>query len=158
MATPSASFAVPLTEFAAALLAERELTPRARLIAEQIAPMFPGSAVVLYIIEDQDAPAWTPKATNGEIALHESQVELGHATLGRLVEGRAPLVLAGKELPREEYAHLNVRRTVMSLAYWPILLDDLLIGALEIVSYERAVTKTALEALSELSGVAAMAL
>ena len=158
MATPSASFAVPLAEFAAALLAERELTPRARLIAEQIAPMFPGSAVVLYVIEDQDAPAWTPKATNGEIALHESRIEFDHGTLSRLAEVRQPLIVLGKDVPREEYSHLNVRRTVASLGYWPILLDDRLIGAVEIVSYERAVTKAALESLSELSGVAAMAL
>ena len=158
MATPSASFAVPLTEFAAALLAERELTPRARLIAEQIAPMFPGSAVVLYVIEDQDARAWMPKATSGEIALHESRIDFDHGTLNRLAEVRQPLILPGKDVPREEYAHLNVRRTVASLGYWPIILDDLLIGAVEIVSYERAVTKTALESLSELSGVAAMAL
>ena len=158
MATPSASFAVPIAEFAAALLAERELAPRARLIAEQIAPMFPGSAVVLYIIEEQDAPAWTSKATNGEIELQEPQIEFGHGTLGRLAESREAFILAGKELPREDYAHLNVRRTVASLGYWPIVLDELLLGAVEIISYERPITKTALESLSELGGVAAMAL
>src|ERR1051326_6230401 len=117
MARPSASFAVPLAEFAAALLAEVELTPRARLIAEQIAPMFPGSAVVLYVIENQDAPAWTPKATNGEIALHESRIEFDHVTLSRLADVRLPLIVLGKDVPREENSHLNVRRTVASLGY-----------------------------------------
>lgn len=158
MATPSASFAVPITEFAAALLAERELAPRARLLAEQIASVFPGSAVALYIIEDRDAPAWTPKAKAGDIEFQERLIELAHGTLGRLAEAPEPLIFAGKELPREEYAHLNVRRTVTSLAYWPVVDDDLLIGAVEIISYEKPITKAALEPLSELSGVAAMAL
>ena len=52
MATQRPGFAVPLTEFAAALLAERELGPRAHLTAQQVAEIFPGMGVVVYALEE----------------------------------------------------------------------------------------------------------
>ena len=58
MATQSPGFTTSSAEFAAALLAERELVPRARLIAEQVSLLLPNSAVVIYAIEDQESPAW----------------------------------------------------------------------------------------------------
>ena len=75
MATQRPGFAVPLAEFAAGLLSEREVTPRARLTAHQVVEMLPGAAVVVYVVEDQAAPAWTAKAAEGEIQVSESTVE-----------------------------------------------------------------------------------
>ncbi len=156
MAIPSASFAVPLAEFAAALLAERELMPRARAIVEQVAPLFPGAAVVLYVIEDQDSPAWLPKAANGDIELHGSLIDIGAGTLGALAEKKAPLIFHSAGLLRENYSHLNVRRTLASLAYVPIAVEELLIGALEVISYDQPLTESMLEPLSEVLDVVAI--
>ena len=59
------------------------------------------------------------------------------ATLARLAQTREPLLFAGTALAREHYAHLDVRRTIASLAYVPILLDEVLIGAIEAISFDR---------------------
>ena len=62
MGTRGPLFANPVAEFAAALLARPEAGPRAQVVAAQIVNLLPGSAVVLYVIEDANRPAWTCKA------------------------------------------------------------------------------------------------
>jgi GAF domain-containing protein len=134
MATHRPSLAVPLADFAATLLSQRELAPRAQTTADQIAALLPGSAVVVYVVDDQSAPSWTARGIAGEVELAEKVVELESGTLGRLAERREPLLFSLADLRREDYAHLNIRRTVQSLAYLPILADDILVGAAEIIS------------------------
>ena len=62
MATQRSEFTISVAEFAAALLERSEVGPRAQVTAEQIAQLLPGTAVVVYIIEDIDNPSWTRKA------------------------------------------------------------------------------------------------
>ena len=69
MATQRIGFTVPLEEFYNALLAERELAPRSRLIANHVAALLPEVAVLIYAIEDQAEPLWNPKAVNGDIGV-----------------------------------------------------------------------------------------
>src|SRR4051794_10228052 len=71
MATQRPAFSIPLTEFAAALLAEREVLPRARITAQQVADIFSGMGVVVYTLEEgEDGKHWTPKS-NFEITLQD---------------------------------------------------------------------------------------
>ena len=67
MAAQRSAFAVPVAEFAAALLSRAEVGPRAQVTAERIADLLPGIAVVVYMIEDLENPAWTRKAIAGDI-------------------------------------------------------------------------------------------
>src|SRR3954463_8451457 len=122
MATQSPGFSVPLAEFAATMLAQREISPRARIIAEFVSGFIPEAAVAVYAIHDQDDPAWKPEALLGEIAMQDAVVEYGDGTPGALAEKREPVVYEAAELSRGDYAHLNVRRTIESLAYVPLLL------------------------------------
>src|SRR5437868_8120349 len=124
MATQSPGFSVPLAEFAATLLAQREVGPRARSIAEFVSGLIPEAAVVVYAIHDQDEPAWKPESLLGELAMQESIVEYGAGTLGALAENREPVLYVAGDLAREDYGHLNVRRTVQSLAYVPLFVED----------------------------------
>jgi len=101
MATQSPGFSVPLAEFAASLLAEREINPRGRLIAQFFASLVPDCAVIVYAIHDQDAPAWAPAAIQGEAALHDQVVEFTAGTLGQVAERREPLLYEAGELERE---------------------------------------------------------
>src|SRR5688572_1219901 len=156
MATHRPSFAVPLADFAATLLAQRELAPRAQATAEQVSALLPESAVVVYVVDDQAAPGWTARGIAGEIALEERHVEFNTGTLGRLAERREPLLFTPGEIKREDYAHLNVRRTIQSLAYLPILADDMLVGAVEIISYDQPLHESALHPLTELAEYAAI--
>jgi RND family efflux transporter MFP subunit len=157
MATRKSAFTVPVAEFAAALLARAEVGPRAQVTADQIAELLPGTAVVVYIIEDLDNPAWTAKALAGEVTVGAA-MEFGAGTLGTVAAKKALVVFEAPDLRREEYAHLDVRRTVTSLAYIPLLQEDVLFGAVELVCYEQPFPEAMLEVVHEVVQLAALAI
>src|SRR3954469_21506171 len=98
MATQRPAFGVPLAEFAAALLAEREVVPRARITAQQVADIFPGMGVVVYTLEEgQDGKHWTPKS-NFEISLQDPTVDYEAGTLGAMAARHESLVFAGQDI------------------------------------------------------------
>ena len=57
--------------FLSALLQEREVQPRAFLLAQQITEILPGSAAVVYLLEEdvKERPAGLSKAVAGDIHL-----------------------------------------------------------------------------------------
>lgn len=159
MATQHHGFEIPLVDFAATLLLQREVGQRAQLIAEQAAHLEPGCDVVVYVIEDQDDPAWSPKGLSGDIRVGSDKLEFRAGTLGMVAELSGPyLVLHASQLAREDYAHLDVRRTLASLAYVPLLADGTLAGAIELVSYDRTLSHSLLDRVSALAQLAAPAI
>jgi len=157
MAAQRSAFAVPVAEFAAALLSRAEVGPRAQITAEQVAELLPGIAVVVYLIEDLENPAWTPKAIAGDVEVGEvPRFEAG--TLGTVAENKTLMVYESGDLQREDYAHLDVRRTIAALAYVPLLADEVLFGAIELISYEQPFPAAMLEALQEVAELASPAL
>jgi RND family efflux transporter MFP subunit len=158
MATQQSRFEIPLFDFAASLLVQREAAQRAQLIAEQVAQLEPACDVVVYVIENQDDPGWTPKATLGEVTVGSDQIDLHIGTLGTLAEAAAPVVLHAAQLAREDYAHLDVRRTLTSLAYVPFLAEGVLVGAIELLSYDRVLSHSQLESVSAIAQLAAPAI
>jgi hypothetical protein len=151
-------FAVPVAPFAASLLAQQEVGPRAQVIADQIAQLLPGIAVVVYVIEDQQNPAWTPKATAGEITVGDV-TEFDSGTLGAVAANKTFMQFEGSDLQREEYAHLDIRRTVTGLAYVPLLLgDETLFGAIELVNYDQSFPEEMLETLGEIPELSTQAI
>ncbi len=157
MATRRPRFAVPVAPFAAALLTQQEVGPRAQVIADQIAQLLPGIAVVVYVIEDQQNPAWTPKATAGEITVGDV-TEFDSGTLGTVAANKTFMQFEGSDLQREEYGHLDIRRTVTALAYVPLVLDEILFGAIELVSCDQALPEGLLEMLGEIPELATQAI
>ena len=149
MATRRPRFAVPVAPFAASLLAQQEVGPRAQVIADQIGQLLPGIAVVVYVIEDQQNPAWTPRATAGEITVGDV-TEFDSGTLGAVAANKTFMQFEGGDLQREEYAHLDIRRTVTGLAYVPLLLDETLFGAIELVNCDQTIPEEMLETLGEI--------
>jgi hypothetical protein len=91
--------------------------------------------VQVYAIEDQNAPVWSLRAVRGEVS-PEREVVFDHGILGIMAGSRNSLVFDPAILTREDYAHLNVRRTMKSLALVPILLEEVVLGAIEIVSFD----------------------
>ncbi len=61
--------AVPVAEIAAALLAELEIGPRARIVAQSIVDALGDVAVAVFVVEGAEASLWTVKATAGDIAV-----------------------------------------------------------------------------------------
>jgi len=157
MATRRPASAVPLAELAATLLAQPEVTPRARVIADRVAELLPGTAAVVYVIQDQENPSWTAKATAGEITVGEV-LDFNAGTLGAVAESRTLQVFEGASLQREDLSHLDIRRTAVSLAYAPLLVDETLVGAIELVAYEQSFPDTVLQALNEITELASPAI
>jgi GAF domain-containing protein len=155
MATQRPALSTHEGDFAGQLLAEREVAPRAQVIAQQAAALLEGCAINVYLYNENEIPAWPVKGRVGEAAVEESYEA---ATLTRLAQTLEPLLFAGASLAREHYAHLDVRRTIASLAYVPILLDDVLLGAIEAISFDRVLDENDIETLDELTEFSALAL
>ena len=156
MATHRPAFSAPLTEYAASLLAERELAPRAKIAARQVRELLPGSSVHIYVIEDQEEPTWRLKAVEGEVT-PEIEAAYDHGVLGLLASSRNSLVFDPSILTREDFAHLNVRRTMKSLAVVPVAFEETLYGAIEIVCFDTALTVEDLGPVEDIARVSAIA-
>ncbi|HVP52579.1 MAG TPA: efflux RND transporter periplasmic adaptor subunit [Terriglobales bacterium] len=158
MASQVPGFATSFTELAMALLSSSEVVPRARLIAQQVAEMVPGSGVVVYTLEAGEEPFWTPRATAGDVAFQETAIPLDSGTLGTLNKKTEPVLFSGTRLRREQYSHLNVRRTIVSLAGLPMVAGERLAGAIEVLSFDKPIHESDLPPLMELARLAALGL
>ncbi len=140
------------------LLQEREVQPRAFLLAQQITEILPGAAAVVYLLEEHEGlTRWSPKAVAGDIHLDEDAIPIDSGTLGVLARQSQPLLLSGANLVREDYAHLHARRSLLSLAYVPMIVNQTLIGALEAATFDEAINPSDLSGLVELVEYAAPA-
>jgi RND family efflux transporter MFP subunit len=157
MTSLSSDLAIPVAEFAAALLCKQEVGPRAEITARQVTELLPGTAVVVYVIEDQGNPRWTARGSAGEIAVNEV-IEFHDGPLGATAKSKKLQVFEGANLKREDYAHLDIRRTVACLAYIPLLAKDTLVGAIELVNCEQALPRSALRRLDGIAELAASAI
>ncbi len=159
MATQGSVVAIDIAAFSAQLLDNREVSPRARIIVQAITDLLPGTAANVYLLATLDeGQVWAPQATAGEVAVHDSSIPAEHGTLGMIASKARPFVLAAEKLVREEYAHLNVRRTLNSLGYLPLTNHGQLSGAIEIVCFETELTNSTLLALQPMADVSASAL
>jgi RND family efflux transporter MFP subunit len=158
MATQAHDPSLLLAEFAATLLAEREVIPRARLISARITELVPGLAVALYVVEDQENPQWTLKAVAGDLRVPQDVVPFDQGTLGELGQKLTPFIRDHDAVTREDYAHLDVRRTIYSLAYIPLLHRGVLLGGLELISFESALDETLLAPVFEIVECASLAI
>jgi RND family efflux transporter MFP subunit len=119
------------------LLAEQEVGPRARAIAKFVAGVLPDSAVCVYTLAgDGTNYVWVPRAVNGDAAVNEQQVPGDSGVLGEILQNGRPVLRLGDDLRREDYAHVDTRKTLLSLACLPLNKNGSLIGALEILAFE----------------------
>jgi len=149
---------IDLTAFASELLATQELIPRARSVARAVAGSSPGCSVNVYTSGSlHGAEVWIPRAWSGEQTVRGAiGAEVG--TLAQLAASREPLLHAGSDLSREDYAHLDIRRTLRSLAYLPLTSGGELVGAVEVLSFELPLSAEELHELEDFSQIAATAL
>lgn len=156
MPSPDQDSILDISVLSTNLLAEQELGPRARALARFVANLLPQSAVSVYTLgSDGSNTYWIPKATIGEAAIHDQSILAGTGTLGSLLEESAPVLRTAAELKREDYPHIDTRRTLLSLCYIPLLHNDSLFGALEILSFEAELSGRTVDALLPLARIAA---
>src|ERR1700741_3464093 len=154
MPIQSSGLILPIAELSARLLEKHEVVPRARIIAQNVAEVFPGSAVNVYVVASvPNGEGWSLLASAGDVAVPAPTIPLESGTLGVLASELKPLRFEGNSLVREEYAHLHVRRTLQSLSYLPLLQADTLAGAIEILSFDEKISVSHLSALQPVAEV-----
>ncbi|HZC44271.1 MAG TPA: GAF domain-containing protein [Acidobacteriaceae bacterium] len=126
-----------ILELSSLLLAASDSVTRSGLIASAVVEIFAESACVVHRYRDQDEEAaWTATGVAGDVSVEQDALPSDYRLLVPLLSG-APQVLfyPSTELRREDFAHLHVTRSVESLAYLPLVEDEHLIGAIEVVSF-----------------------
>jgi len=150
---------VNLVDFAARLLGVQETAPRARLITQAVLDQFPDTTTTVYLLDrDEDGDFWSVAASVGEGVKPDATVSGDAGTLGTLLQEQVTVVFEGHTLVRENYAHLNVRRTVKSLACVPLLHGEVLVGALEILSFDAPLNLKHLDSLRPMTELSSAAL
>lgn len=150
---------IDIGDVAVRLLADQGLASRARSAARTVAQLLPGTAVCIYTLAmEAESPVWRPVASAGEVSMHAAAIPAEIGTLGELFSEKTALLFSGPDLPREQYAHVDVRRTVRTLAYLPLANGEELTGALEILSFDQDLSEAEISALEPLAHVTAAAL
>ena len=150
--------AFPIQEISAALLAQLETGPRARILAQSIQDALPDSAVAIFVVEEGETPSWSIKAVAGDLSVDTHPIPLDSGTLGAVAAERAILQYRGTQLSREDYAHLDIRQSIIGLTCLPLQIEDRLIGCIELVSFSHLPGEPALESLAEIAALAAVAI
>ena len=159
MASKSGPLKIEFREFSARLLAEHEVIPRARTIAGTVASILPGIAVNVYVLTERDGTeVWTVKASSGEAGARASDCAGDSAIFEEVRNVEGPLFFSGDQLSRENYSHLDIRKTFLSLAYVPLNVNDSLLGAIEIVDFQNELSVDTLNELGELADICAASL
>ncbi len=148
-----------LSELSKHLLGEQEVVPRARIFAKFVSGLLAESAVSVYTVGTiDDKNYWIPKATVGDATVHDEAIPLDSGLMARLQEDSSPVVHKGEDIKREDYPHIDTRRTLFSLCYIPLVHNETLHGTLEILSFEEELSEEAIAALVPAAGVAAAAI
>jgi RND family efflux transporter MFP subunit len=148
-----------LSALSSTLLAEQEVSQRARALARFVAEFLPDAAISVYTLaSDASATSWIPRATVGEATLHGSFIDSNSGLLGRLIDDPVPQLRTGATLKREDYPHIDIRKTLHSLCYIPMLQGASLIGAVEILSFKEALSHDLVVALQPASTLGAIAI
>jgi GAF domain-containing protein/multidrug resistance efflux pump len=154
--SPDADSILDISALSSSLLAEQEVMPRALALARFVEGLLPQSAISVYTLaSDGTNDYWIPKASIGEATVHEQSIAVGRGILGSLLEDSTPVLRTGEAVKREDYPHIDTRRTLLSLCYIPLVHNDSLLGALEILSFEEELTNDAIDALLPASSVTA---
>jgi GAF domain-containing protein len=125
-----------LLEIARSLFASSDSGTRAALLAASIADALDESACVLHRYRPEEELPWAALATAGEISIEAGAQLAPDGLISPLLEAPAQiLVYPTENLQREDYAHLHLARSLAALAYVPLLHEDQLIGAVEILSF-----------------------
>ena len=134
----------------ALLLAAPDVSARASLIASAVVELAPDSAcAVLWLTVAEDEASWTVIGLAGDVSAEQTELGAGNRLIAPLLTEPTEIVIySGPEVVREDFAHLHVSRSVASIAYIPLLYEDQLTGALEILSFAEPIDSAQLEELA----------
>ena len=147
-------------EVGAQLLAAPDTASRASIIASVVVSQLPNSACAIHrFSEEGEESAWTMIGLAGDVVPEPSAVGSGNRLMAPLVlESPEILIYSSGEILREDYAHLHISRSVSSIAYVPLVLEERLLGAIEILWFSGTPRLQDLEAISPIVQLAPTAI
>ena len=158
----SAALTEAFSDLAAGLLQHAELTPRAWQVVQTVAALLPESAVVLYTVEGDPVPGgtqtWVVRAVEGQVVRPGWSVPAASGLLGEVYEQRQSLRFQVEDLSRSQHSHLDIRQELAALWYVPLILQERLLGCIEIVSYRHAAVERMPAEMSAIARAAAIAI
>ncbi|MGB7439173.1 MAG: efflux RND transporter periplasmic adaptor subunit [Candidatus Acidiferrum sp.] len=159
MASSEQESVLDLSPLSTQLLAEQEVLPRARAFANFVAGLLADCAVSVYTLaSDGDSDCWVPRAIVGDAAIHEQAITAESGLLGALLVKSVPVLRTAPNLKREDYPHIDTRKTARSLACIPLIHGENLMGALEILAFEEPNSEEDIQTLLPAAELAAAAL
>lgn len=143
-----------------AMLNAADASARARLLAVAVTEAVGDSACLVHrVVEGEDGRMLAPVGMVGAVSLGSEPLTERSALVAALFEGRVePVVYAGGEVPREEYAHVLVTRSIASLVYAPFFHAGEMVGVMEVLAFGAAVSHAEMKAIEELAGLAGTAI
>ena len=124
-------------EVGAQLLAAPDAVMRASVLASAIVAQLQNCACAVHRFNSEDLEnAWTVIGLAGDVSPQPASTGSGNRLMAPLVlESPETLIYAGAEILREDYSHLQISRSVSSIAYIPLLQGEELVGAAEILTF-----------------------
>jgi GAF domain-containing protein len=137
-----------------------EAAARATLVASTISQLIPDSACAVHrVVLTDEGPHWMILAIAGDAShVEESIPDASSLVAPLLADEPQAVIYPGSEVRREDFAHLNLSRSVESVAYIPLILEDQLIGAIEIFTFAAALEPEIIEELAPVVSLAAPAI
>jgi RND family efflux transporter MFP subunit len=133
--------------------------PRAKVFARFVSELIADAAVNVYtLVSAEEEAFWVPRATVGEAKLHDEEIPAESGLLGMVFTESATINRTAAAIKREDYPHIDIRKSLLSLTYLPLIHNENLIGALEILAFEEEISAEAVEALLPAAEVAAAAI
>jgi RND family efflux transporter MFP subunit len=157
MLSPLSEAAVEIGGF---LLTAPDSIARASIIASSAKDLFSDSACAVYRhVWSEGGTAWNVIGIAGDIAVEHTELENGNRLINALITTSPETVIyPGSAIRREDYSHLQISRSVISIAYIPLLQEEELIGAIEILSFSAVLRLQDLEAITSIAHLAPPAL
>ena len=154
------SFYDAAIELGASLLVVPEAAARATLVASTISQLIPDSACAVHrVVLTDEGPHWMILAIAGDAShVEESIPDASSLVAPLLADEPQAVIYPGSEVRREDFAHLNLSRSVESVAYIPLILEDQLIGAIEFFTFAAALEPEIIEELAPVVSLAAPAI
>jgi multidrug resistance efflux pump/GAF domain-containing protein len=147
------------SELAASLLDSPEISARAALLVDAICRALPGSACVLYSMQQlAEEAAWVAIGVSAEVSMADPAVPALAALFAPLLESPLPMVYSASTLSREDYGHIHLLRTIRSIGYLPLLRERELAGVFEIISFTEELTQAELQSVDGVAELAVIAL
>jgi RND family efflux transporter MFP subunit len=141
-------------EVGALLLAAPDVPARAAILASAVVEQLPDCACALhrYAAPSEGAePEWLAIGVAGDISAAGSALDPAGRLILPLHEAEPQThIYNARNLRREDYAHLHVTRSVASITYIPLIKDEALAGAVEILSFGVVLAASRVEEIAPL--------